>query len=416
MKILWLSHLIPYPPKTGVLQRSHHLLRETARENNEVTLLAFVQTNLMASRFPTVSAGLQEAMLVLTGFCRSVEFFPIPCEEYWQGKNLLALGSLFTRSPYAVNWLHSARFWSRLKQVLQAERFDVVHFDTLSLAPYLRLLSDSPTVLDHHNIESHMMLRRSELEQNLFKKAYFLQEGRKLVRYERQICPEFDLHITCSELDSSRLRDISPDSWIEEVPNGVDVGYFSPTGADPAPNSLVFAGGLNWYPNQSAMRFFAAEVWPRLKQRIPDVKMDVIGESPPEALKKLAARDLNFRVHGFVDDVRPYIDRAAVYVCPNSDGGGTKLKVLDAFAMGKATVAHPVACEGIAVTPGSNVLLASTPEEYVNQIVLLLGNPVQRRSMGVSARQLIIDRYSYQSIGAKLRELFRKTAHEGIRS
>ncbi len=409
MKILWLSHLVPYPPKGGVLQRSYHLLRETAR-NHDVTLFAFVQTDLMARRFPTVSTGLKEAMHALSDFCQAVEFFPIPSEQYRHGKHLLALGSLLTSAPYSVNWLHSTRFRSRLRNILQSERFDVVHFDTISLAPYIRLVKNTPTVLDHHNIESHMMLRRSEIEPSLLMKAYFFLEGHKLARYEQQICPRFDLHITCSEIDSARLRAMSPDSWVEEVPNGVDIGYFSPTGTDPLPNRLVFAGGLNWYPNQHAMQFFAKEVWPRLKQRIPDVTMDVIGEAPPESLTRLAAQDPHFFVHGFVDDVRPYLNRAAVYVCPISDGGGTKLKVLDAFAMGKATVAHPIACEGIAVIPGHHVLLAITPDEYVDEITRLLQNPAQRRDLGNSARQLILNHYSYQGIGDKLRGLFHQTA------
>jgi polysaccharide biosynthesis protein PslH len=412
MKILWLSHLVPYPPKGGVLQRSYHLLRETAR-TNEVTLLAFNQSDLMARRFPTVRDGLREAKQALSEFCTSVEFFPIPAEEYPLGKYFLALASLFTRAPYTVNWLHSSHFRSHLKHALESRNYDTVHFDTISLAPYIRLLSSCPTVLDHHNIESHMMLRRAELESNFLKKSYFLQEGHKLARYERQVCPLFDLHITCSELDSERLQKIAPHSRIEEVPNGVDIGYFSPTGNEPLPNSLVFAGGLNWYPNQQAMQFFADEIWPRLKQRIPTVTMDVIGEAPPESLCRVAAVDSNFRVHGFVDDVRPYLDRAAAYVCPISDGGGTKLKILDAFAMAKATVAHPIACEGISATPGRNVLFAISPDEYVDQIVLLLENPVLRREIGNSARQLILNHYSYESIGAKLRELFLQVGQRG---
>ena len=258
------------------------------------------------------------------------------------------------------------------------------------------------------------MLRRAEQESNLLKKSYFLQEGYKLARYERQICHQFNLHITCSDLDSERLRRVIPGSWIDEVPNGVDVEYFFPTGCDQRPDSLVFAGGLNWYPNQQAMKFFTDEVWPRLKLRVPTVSMDVIGEAPPDFLRRLAEQDPNFKVHGFVDDVRPYLDRAAVYVCPISDGGGTKLKILDAFAMGKATVAHPVACEGIDAVPGKHVLYATTADEYVHQIESLFQTADLRMNMGISARQLILSKYSYQSIGTKLRELYRQVAQEKV--
>lgn len=409
MKLLWLSHLVPYPPKGGVLQRSYHLLRETAKRH-DVYLLAFVQRGLLARRFPTVDHGLQEAHTALSRICRDVRFVPIPSEQRAAGAHRLALGSLFSAQPYAIRWLRSMAFGQALEELLQRHRFDVVHFDTISLAPYLRFFPTTKTVLDHHNIESHLMLRRAGQGGNPLKRLYFFQEGMKLERYERKVCPLFSAHITCSELDSQRLINIAGRVAVHEIPNGVDVEYFSPTSDREEPFRLIFAGGMNWYPNRSAISFFARDVWPRLKQVVPNVSMDVVGFDPPPILHELAQRDTSFRVHGFVDDVRPYLARASVYVCPITDGGGTKLKLLDAFAMTKATVAHPVACEGIDVTPGVDVLLASTVDEYIGQIKLLLDNPAKRVEMGAAARRLILERYAYHAIGQKLSDLYEALA------
>lgn len=407
MKVLWLSHLIPYPPKGGVLQRSYNLVREIAKYH-DVYLLAFTQSDILRTMFPDVEQGRLEARHALQSYCKRVEFVPIPCEQTKSGKQVLALKSLFTRDPYTINWLKSDVMQRIVDEWQNEVKFDLVHFDTISLAPYKRSFPHTRSVLDHHNIESHMMMRRSALEKNWVKKFYFLQEGLKLKHYENHMLGKFDMHITCSQLDSERLRKIDPTVLAEEIPNGVDIEYFHPMETPQVTKSLVFAGGLKWYPNQKAMLYFAKEVWPLLKREIPDVSMDVIGQSPPDALVELSARDSAFRVHGFVDDVRPYLDRAAVYVCPITDGGGTKLKILDALAMGKAVVADPVACEGINVTANENVLFASSPEEYLKAIRHLLDNPDIRKKAGESARQLILEQYSYANIGKKLSHIYRQ--------
>lgn len=405
MEILWLSHLVPYPPKGGVLQRSYNLVKELCRYHR-VTLVCFVQTDLLNAMFDSAQTGLREANDHLTQFCREVHFTPIPCDQTRYGKHLLALRSLFSRYPYTINWLRSREMERTLLEIKTGHSFDLIHFDTISLSPYLDLFADLPRVLDHHNIESHMMSRRSRQERNLLKKVYFGIEGWKLLRYEKNIGRKFRLHITCSELDSMRLARIDPSLRIEVIPNGVDIDYFYPVSYNEADRHLVFAGGLSWYPNADAMLFFAREIWPLLKNMEPDITMHVVGKSPPQELLDLSANDENFLVHGFVDDVREYISRAAVYVCPIRDGGGTRLKLLDAFAMGKATVAHPTACEGLAVTDNRNIMLARTPEEFATKIISLVRNPGLRKSLGANARANAVSNYSFAEIGKRLSDCY----------
>lgn len=405
MKILWLSHLIPYPPKGGVLQRAYHLLREAAKYH-EVDLLAFHQPNLMRPLVPSLDEGIQQSAIALGSFCNKFEFIDIDSDTQILGKYRLALKSLLTTDPYNINWLKSARFTAALQQLLESTDYDLVHLDTISLLPYLPYVKHLPTVLDHHNIESHMLLRRADNEHNLLKKWYFRQEGSRLERFEKKYCPQVSLNITCSEIDQQRLQLIAPGSRVEEIPNGVDINFFNPDLTTKQDQSLLFIGRLSWYPNIQAVRYIAHEIWPAIKAELPDISIDIIGANPPKDVQQLSFSDKNFRVHGFVDDISPYFNKAAIYLCPITDGGGTKLKVLDALAMGKALIANKIACEGIKVTEGENVIFAETADEYVKAIKLLLNDESLRRDMGINARQLIENEYSYEKVGVKLSMLY----------
>ncbi len=412
MKILWLSHLIPYPPKGGVLQRSFNLVKELA-EANEVHLVCFIQPALLDHIYPDIQTACNETKKHLGQYCSHIEYLPIPSDASRFGKHLLALKSLFSTDSYTVNWLKSDGMHELLAQLPDKESYDVVHYDTISLVPYLKYFPDNKRVLDHHNIESHMMFRRSYEESNLFKKAYFYLEALKIRHAERKYCKHFDLNITCSKLDTERLYELMPGTPINavDVPNGVDVEYFKPDSSiKKIPNSLIFAGGLDWYPNVKAINFFVREVWPKLKDLVPDVTFNLIGKSPTDEMLAVARNDANFIAHGFVDDIRTYMNASWIYICPIDDGGGTKLKILDALAMSKAIIAHPIACEGIDVENGHNVLFAETPEEYINQIMLLLGDQKKCIEIGNNARKLIESKYAYSIIGNNIRLMYKSLA------
>jgi glycosyltransferase involved in cell wall biosynthesis len=289
-----------------------------------------------------------------------------------------------------------------------------VHFDTIGLAPYRDLSAGLPATLTHHNIESHMMLRRADNAGNSLARAYFREEGRRLQELERQVAPRFAAHITCSDLDRQRLQEIVPAANTVVVPNGVDCDYFASEGRPVRPGSLVFVGTMNWYPNVQAMVYFLREIWPGLKARVPAVTLDIAGSNPPESLVQMARSLPDVTVHGYLPDVRPLIDSAAIFVCPIRDGGGTKLKILDAFAMKKCVVAHPIACEGIEVTAGKDVVLASTPAEFILEIESLLGDAQRRSALAGAARSLVETRYSYREIGARFNETLEQAAREAV--
>jgi glycosyltransferase involved in cell wall biosynthesis len=245
---------------------------------------------------------------------------------------------------------------------------------------------------------------------NVIARSYFHHEARLLQDFEKSTAADFAAHITCSDLDRARWLALVPNANTVTIPNGVDCEYFSSGSTEIRRCSLVFVGTMDWYPNLEAMSFFLKEIWPAVKHRAPSATMDIAGSNPPKSLRHLARSLPGVTVHGYIPDVRPLIESAALYVCPIRDGGGTKLKILDAFAMKKCVVAHPIACEGINVIADVNVVLATSAAEFVETIVTLLADHERCQTIGEAARGLVESQYSFRAIGAQFRAALCDTA------
>jgi sugar transferase (PEP-CTERM/EpsH1 system associated) len=403
MNILWLSHVVPFPPKGGVLQRSFNLLREISKSNN-IYLVAFNQKALLPD-----GHHIDEAISALKKYCCEIQVIPLPADKSKWSKNILIWKSFFTEKPYTVNWNYSADMMRAIVNVLKEFKPHVIHYDTIGMAEYFQY--NLPGVLNHHNIESHMMLRRAQKEKNCLKKMYFYQEAKKIERYEKKVCKLFQSNLVVSDEDKSILKRIAPAAIIDIVPNGVDTSYFVPSAEMPDNETLIFAGAMNWYPNKDAMLFFADEIWPLLKAKRPTIKMIVVGQSPPARLLALNKHDPNFIVTGYVDDVRSYFKQASIYICPMRDGGGTRLKILDSLASGIPTVATSMAVEGIKITPGENVIIANKPEEFSNEILSLIDNPGKRKWLSTEGRHLVDTLYDWYNIGSHLNDVYKRLAY-----
>ena len=406
MKILWVSHLVPNPPKAGVLIRSHYLVKELAK-HHDVDLLAFNQKNLMEPYFDSYEQGTEKSRAVLSNYLGTIEIIDSPIDKSTFTRYIIALKSLLTKYPYNINWLVSTHFSAVLAAMLQSGDYDLVHFDTIGLAPYLKLIDDKTlTSLDHHNVESHMLIRRSDGEKNLLKRWYFRQEGLRLEKVEQIECPRVSTNITCSDLDSERFENFISGANFTTIPNGVDIDFFKPSQFPSKNNQIIFIGTLDWYPNTVAAIALTTEIWPLLKDEHEQLELHIIGSNPPKNIIACGNSDKRVFVHGFVDDIIQPLNDATIYVCPISDGGGTKLKLLDAFAAGKAVVAHPVACEGLDITDEENILLASTPKEFEVQISRLLLDAQLRQKLEHNARLHAVRHFSFSSIGKQLADHF----------
>ena len=401
-RVLWLSHLLPWPPKGGLMQRSYYLMREVAGYH-ELEVIAFRQRAHQPDE-----ASLKQAKAAISEFASLRHVEDLPGDRLAGGQLRLALESLLPGEPFTVRWGSSRSYCRAVHAAVAAFDPDVVHIDTIGLASYIGAIGDRPAVLNHHNIESAMLLRRSSQESNPLKRAYFWQEGRRLARYERAVAQRFQRHLVCAELDAERLSAAVGPVASTVVPNGVDLDVFrpAPAGMVPDSGSMIFVGGLGWYPNLSAIRYFVNKVWPKLTQQRPDMEFRIIGRNPPADLLDAARRDARIRVLGFIDNVHPLFDRSMVYVCPIFDGGGTKLKMLDAMAMGKAIVAHPIACEGLDLVDGEQVLQAVEPEDFVYQILRVMDDRGLRERLQRNARDHVERWFSFRSIGQSLSRLY----------
>lgn len=394
MRLLWLSHLLPYPPKGGVLQRSYYLLREAARRH-EVDLVALVQRAHQGS-----AEELADAERALGEFCRRVTSFRISWDERRWGRTALLARSLFSSRPYDANWLDQTSVHCPLQQ--NDRDYDLVHVDTIGLVPYIASIGGTPFVLNHHNIESQMMEDRSEEEPSLPRRLFARREAKKLERWEREWSVRAAMNTVVSPLDRDRLLERQPEANVRVVDNGVDVDYFTPR-SSPEENDghLVFVGGMTWYPNRDAVQWFVRAIWPRLLEDDPDRRAVLIGRNPPPEVRR-AARDGGLSAPGFVDDIRPQVDRALAYVCPIRRGGGTRLKILDALAMAKPLVATSFAVEGLGLESGRHYLRAEKPEQYVRQIRRLENSPELRRKLGAEGRALVEREYAWEVVGERL--------------
>lgn len=402
MNILFLSQIVPYPPHGGVLQRGYNLLREASR-HARLHLLAFVHPDVLRT-----AEAVESSRVALTQICASVEFFPLWAKGGIVPKAAAIGSALVSTRPFGEIAHRSATYRQRVRDIVRSEPPSVIHVDTVALAQFVDPAWSIPKVLTHHNVESSLMARRARVQSNWLARRVLLREAAKLEEVERRASADFDVNIMMSDADAATLRASVPKARTIVVPNGVDTAYFTPVsdGADEQP-SLIYTGGLNMFANRDAVLHFLSNIWPLIKQRSPQVRFVAIGQDPPRELREFALRDPNVVVTGFVDDIRPHVRRAAVYVVPLRVGGGTRLKVLDAMAMGKAIVSTSIGCEGLAVNDGEHLRKADTADEFAATVAGLLQDQPARRALGAAARALVEREYAWPISGERLMESYR---------
>jgi polysaccharide biosynthesis protein PslH len=363
-------------------------------------------STVFKQKFSTVEAGLSISQEALNEFCNSVHLHQIQRTDNKFHLLLTALKGLALPGGYQVSKLKNSALKTKLQSLSQHNRYDIVHFDTVGLAQYRTEIGDIPSTLGHHNIESHRLARRSKLDGGLFTKAYFALEARRTREFENSISGQFVAHITCSDLDSKRLATHTAHAQIVAIPNSVDVLYFKAEAKKTDSQSIVFVGTMSWYPNADAIKFFLIEVWPKLKKVCPELRFHIVGGGSPKTVVNLASKSADVVLHGFVDDIRPIVEAASIYVCPVRTGGGTRLKILDAFALEKCVVSHRMACEGIEATSGEELVLVESAEEFTRAITELLSRPEEIHRIGLAARNLVTQKYSAEKASLLLSALF----------
>jgi len=398
--LLFLAQIYPYPPTGGVTLRTYNTLRQLVRQY-DVTLLSFDRRRRPAEAEVPTSDRLDLEGLV------GVRVYKIP--QYLSRRRLLSdhLRSVASRRVYTYYRLNSAPFLAEVRRTIARMEPDLVHVDSLDLSAALRWLPMARTAVTHHNVESELLVRRATIETSVLKKRYFNMQGDLQLSEERTWCPRVALNVTVSDRDAEELKRRVGGGRFFTAPNGVDVEYFTPGGRPAeAQSGIVFVGGTTWFPNRDALEYFASELLPRLRRRLPRPDVTWVGRATADEIRRYEA--LGIRMTGFVDDIRDYVRGAACFVMPFRVGGGTRLKLLDAWAMGKAVVSTTQGAEGVPAADGANMLIRDDPDEFVDAVVSVLGDAELRRKLGNAARALVETVYSWDVIGADLRQEYER--------
>jgi glycosyltransferase involved in cell wall biosynthesis len=292
---------------------------------------------------------------------------------------------------------------------------DIVQIEGLEMAPYglaARRLTDGcgpRLVYDAHNAEWVLQDRawRTDLGRpRLWHGAlYSLAQTWKLRRFERRLLGAADATVAVSARDAEALREVAPGAAIAVVPNGVDTDAYrqaDPAAVDPA--LVVFTGKMDFRPNIDAMAWFCREVWPRVRAGRPEARLAIVGRDPAPRVRALAGADVD--VTGAVDDVRPHLARAGVVAVPLRVGGGTRLKVLEAMAMGKAIAATDLAVEGLNVRDGAEALLADTGPLLAEAVLRLMSDADLRARLGARARARAEGEYAWSALVPAIEALY----------
>lgn len=411
-RILILTPQLPYPPQQGTAIRNYNLIAHLAARHR-LHLLSFLQEG---DELPPDSP--------LFRHCQRIETVPAPRRTL--ARRLLT--TLFSPLPDMALRLASPAFQERLAALIAGETYDVVQIEGIEMAPYGLWLRAWPRfahltprpllVFDDHNAEYLLQRRVFETDARLPRRwlgaLYSLIQWQKLSRYEAHVCQQSDRVAAVSEADARALQRLVPGLDPAIVPNGVDLGFYGEAIA-PAqaqnfvlrPWSLVFTGKMDFRPNVDAVLWFADQVLPRIRAARPEVHFVVVGQKPHARLDPLRQRE-GVTLTGRVEDVRPYMAGAAVYVAPLRMGGGTRLKLLEAMAMGKAIVATSLGCEGFEVKDGRELRVADTPEAFAAVVLELLDDEEQRARLGGMARRFVEAHYGWQAIVPRLEELYHR--------
>lgn len=387
-KILFLSNRNPYPVVDGQSRRTYNILKGLAL-NHDVYFLSLFEAHEEIN-----SAVLKH----LKSICSEVEFLPCPQKIITLPMLIRLVRSVFSRYPYTV-WRHySSDYLKRLQIIIAQKRFDVIHCDCLPLVTAVRSIRNIPTVLTDHDVSYLKSYRMAKQTRNFALKLFLYLETCKVRWLEKNICKFVNLGITVSELDRKVLQKLCSEAHWEVVENGVNTREFKSPRNITEDKSLLWLGGFGHYPNLEAMSHFLKNIYPLIKEKVQDVELIVIGGGIQSELENFSEHDPSVKLLGFVEDPIPFFEKASVFISPILSGSGTRLKILEAMAMGKAIVSTEVGVEGIEGVKDIHYMTADTPQKFAASVVKILKNRALKQELGENARKLAEDKYDWKTI------------------
>jgi sugar transferase (PEP-CTERM/EpsH1 system associated) len=404
MRLLFLTPQFPYPPHKGTTLRNYNLIAGLAARH-EIDLLSVHDSPHMPPGTP------------LDRLCRRIAVVAVSARSSVRR----AIDTLLSPWPDMGLRLWSPQFTAQLHAWLADGRYDAIQIEGIELARYGLTLTPtlsrqgSKLVFDDHNAEYLLQVRIAQTERAARGWTpgviYSTIQARKLRRFERRIAQQADRVVAVSDADADALRELDPALTIQVVPNGIDTALYDRahvTPIDLPPHALVFTGTMDFRPNVDAVLWFAREVLPLIKHAVADAHFVIVGQRPHARLAELRS-DASIVITGGVDDTRPYITGASVYVIPLRMGGGTRFKLLEALALQSPCVSTTLGAEGFEVVSGQELLLADGAAAFARATVDLIRQPEQGRDLGEAGRSFA-EKYDWRHIVPKLEEFIMRSS------
>lgn len=390
MRILAILSRIPYPPTDGGAILTYNTLKYLHRAGHELHVLAL---NTKKHHQPPE---------VLREVCTSIQTIDV-------NTDLTAVGALWSAlrgESYITSRFYSKPFEELLLRTLRTTPVDVVHIDHTLVAWYARTirqhLPEHPlVVLRTHNVEYMIQERLAKHETMTLRRWYRRYAAERMKAFEKRYFAESDGVIAITPEDAAQIRAMGYGGALEVIPAGADVQDFA-SNPDilPKPNTICYIGGMDWMPNIEAMQWFVRDVMPLVREKLPAVEFHLAGKRmSPEILEY--GQQENVFTHPDVPSAPVFMQSHEILVVPLLSGGGMRLKIVEAMALGMPIVSTRIGAEGIAVRDGESILFAETPEEFVEKIGMLLANPELKKRLGEEARRIALERYTWESIATQ---------------
>ncbi|HEX6803390.1 MAG TPA: glycosyltransferase family 4 protein [Terriglobales bacterium] len=387
MRILWVKSNKLLPVHSGGDIRSYHIARALARRH-ELTFLSYYDGKPDAEYEQQMAEHFPGAVCIATGKRGS--------SSLARGVDYLA--HLPSPHPYAVGRFGCPKVREQLNRWYETGRFEIAICDFLDAAINFPRQLSIPSVLFQHNVESEIWRRHAGTESNPVKRQVYAVEFRKMLRYERNAARKFHHIIAVSEHDRSLMETWVEGAKITVVPTGVDLVQYRPDERPPQPGLVLFVGAMDWEPNVDAMEYFCERIWPSVRSQAPEARLRIVGRNPGDRVGKLASAVVE--ITGRVPSVADHLREASVVVVPLRIGGGTRLKIYEAMAAGKAVISTSVGAEGLDVHHGRDIVLADHPQSFADAVLTLLRDPNLRRKYEKAAAETA-RQYDWSVIGDK---------------
>jgi sugar transferase (PEP-CTERM/EpsH1 system associated) len=374
LRLLYVTPRFPYPPLKGDQLIFFHRLRLLGKRH-EIALLTFAEEEAELD-------GTRQ----LAEFCSSIETVVLP---RWRSIVNVATGAPLSQLPLQVLYFRSRAFRRKLEALLERERFDVVHAYFHRVTPFVEGLA-VPTVLD---LMDSMQLRaaRNAAHERGPKRLVWAEELRRVRAFERSVASRFARVVVVSDQD----RDLIPGANVEVVPNGVDAGEFAPLATLRDPRTIAFSGNMSYEPNVHAIQWFADTCFPRIRERVPQARLAIVGSNPARSVVELGMRE-GIEVTGYVESMSRALNEGTVAVAPMVSGSGIQNKILEAMACALPVVATTVGRGSIPAGEREGLITADGADAFADAVTSLLENESLAREVGGRGRAFVLERYSWE--------------------